>query len=75
MAHPSSLVHGIFQARILEWVAIHFSRDLPNPGNEPGSAALQADFLPSEPPGKPCDKLSCEINHNGVNNNDFHCEK
>ena len=27
--------------------------DLPNPGLEPGSLALQADSLPSEPPGKP----------------------
>ena len=27
--------------------------DLPNPGNEPRSPALQADALPSEPPGKP----------------------
>ena len=27
--------------------------DLPDPGNEPGSPALQADSLPSEPPGKP----------------------
>ena len=27
--------------------------DLPNPGIEPGSPALQADSLPSEPPGKP----------------------
>ena len=27
--------------------------DLPNPGIEPGSLALQADSLPSEPPGKP----------------------
>ena len=27
--------------------------DLPNPGIEPGSAALWADTLPSEPPGKP----------------------
>ena len=26
--------------------------DLPNPGIEPRSAALQADTLPSEPPGK-----------------------
>ena len=26
--------------------------DLPEPGNEPGSPALQADTLPSEPPGK-----------------------
>ena len=26
--------------------------DLPNPGMEPWSPALQADSLPSEPPGK-----------------------
>ena len=123
---PGSSVHGIFQARILEWVAISFSRrssqprdqsclssvscigrwdlhpqrhlespyyitkvkvksdsvspwavahqtppsmgffrqeywsglpfpspgDLPDPGIEPGSPALQVDALPSEPPGK-----------------------
>ena len=29
---PGSSVHGILQARILEWVVISFSRDLPNPG-------------------------------------------
>ena len=27
--------------------------DLPDPGIKPGSPALQADALPSEPPGKP----------------------
>ena len=43
----------ILQARILEWVAISFSRDLPNPGIEPRSPALQADTLTSKPPGKP----------------------
>ena len=31
---PGSSVHGIPQARILEWVAIPFSRDLPDPGIE-----------------------------------------
>ena len=31
--------------------------DLPNPGIEPGSPALQADALPSEPPGKPVMQL------------------
>ena len=49
-----SSVHGILQAGgILEWVAIPFSGDLPDPGIEPKSPALQADSLPSEPPGKP----------------------
>ena len=28
-------------------------RDLPNTGMEPGSPTLQADSLPSKPPGKP----------------------
>ena len=32
-----SSVHGIFQVRILEWVAISYSRDLLDPGIEPGS--------------------------------------
>ena len=36
-------VHGILQTRILEWIAMPFSRDLPDPGVEPGSPALQAD--------------------------------
>ena len=47
-----SSVHGILWARILEWVAISFSRDLPDPGIKPRSPALQADALTSEPPGK-----------------------
>ena len=46
-------VRGILQVRILKWVAIPFSRDLPDPGIEPRSPALQADSLPSEPPGQP----------------------
>ena len=29
---PGSSAHGILSARILEWVAISFSEDLPNPG-------------------------------------------
>ena len=46
---PGSSLHGILQARVLEWVAISFSRDLPNPGIEPGSPAFQAETLTSEP--------------------------
>ena len=38
---PGSSVHGILQARILEWVAIPFSRNLPNPGIKAWSPALQ----------------------------------
>ena len=32
--------------------------DPPDPGIEPGSPALQADTLPSEPPGKPISYIS-----------------
>ena len=46
-------VHGILQAGILEWDAIPPPGGLPDPGIEPGSPALQADSLPSEPRGKP----------------------
>ena len=46
-------VHGILQARILEWVDFPFSGDLPNPGIELRSPTLQVDSLPAEPPGKP----------------------
>ena len=31
VAHQASSVHGIFQARILEWVAIYFSRESSQP--------------------------------------------
>ena len=50
---PGSSVHGILQARILEWVTILFSREFPNPVIESGSLALQVNSLLSEPPGKP----------------------
>ena len=89
---PGSSVHGILQARILEWVVMlsrgspqprdrtqvsciagrfftiwatrevqeYWSglpcpslRDLPDPGIEPKSPALQMDSLPAEPQGKP----------------------
>ena len=49
---PGSSVHGISQVRILEWVAIPFTRGSSWPGIELWSPALQADSLPSEPPGK-----------------------
>lgn len=50
---PVSSVHGILQVRMLELVAIPFFRDLPNPGFEHRSLALQADSLLSEIPGSP----------------------
>ena len=45
---PGSSVHGILQARILEWIAMPSSRDVPNPGIKPmspESPALQVDSV------------------------------
>ena len=53
---------------------------LPDPGMEPRSPALQADSLPSEPPGKPPKKLwvypvnvtpSHELRHKEINQDQF----
>ena len=66
---PSSSAQEILQARILEWgekkkkkgywggywggLPFPSPGDLPNPGIEARSPALQADSLSAEPPGKP----------------------
>ena len=53
---PGSSVHGIFQARTLEWVAISFFRGLPKPGIKPMSPAAQVDSLLLSHLGSPVDK-------------------
>ena len=45
-------VHGILRARIPEWVLFPSPGDLPNPGMEARSPALQVDSLPAELPGE-----------------------
>ena len=53
-----SSVHGIFQARILGWVAISPPGDLPDPGVKPTSLCLlhfAGGFFTAEPPGKSLD--------------------
>ena len=53
---PGSSVHGIFQARLLEWVAISSSRVSLDPGIEQASSLsseLRTDSLLVEPSGKP----------------------
>ena len=49
-------VHGISQARILEWVAIPFPRRLPDSGTEPTSPTLAGGFFTTEPQEKPLNK-------------------
>ena len=48
-----SFVHGISQARILQWVDISFSRDLPEPGIKSTSPTLGGRFFTTKLPGKP----------------------
>ena len=82
---PRSSVHGILQARILEWVAIPSSGGLPDPGIKPWSSALQADLylLSYERSPRVCDyvyllqndhhsKSSCRSPHIQIF---FHCDK
>ena len=37
--------HGILQARIMEWVAISFPGDLPDPGIEPPVSQIAGSFF------------------------------
>ena len=50
---PGSSVHGTLQAKILEWVAIAFSRGSSQPRGQIQSPALGGGFFTTELPGKP----------------------
>ena len=67
-------VHGIFQVRILEQVAIPIQGDPPNPGIKPvclAFPALAGRFFNTMPPGKPRStssdayRVDTHINHDG----------
>ena len=49
---PGCSVHGIFQARILEWMPFPFPGDRPDPGIELVSPVLAGRFFATEPPGQ-----------------------
>ena len=53
VAHQAPLSMGFSRHEYWSGLPRSPSRDLPNPGIEPGSPVLQADSFPSEPPGKP----------------------
>ena len=50
---PGSSVHGILQARILEWVAISFSRGSSCTRDRTWVSCTAGRFFTTEPPGKP----------------------
>ena len=53
VAYQASLSMGFSRQEYLSGVPFPSPGDVPNPGIEPGSPALQADALLSDPPGKP----------------------
>ena len=59
----SSSIHGIFQARVLEWVAISFSRGSSQPRDWTQVSCIAANALPSEPPGKPRQYIKEQKHH------------
>ena len=63
---PGSSVHGILQARILEWVAMSSSRDLPDLGIEPASLAsptLAGEFFTTSAAWKAGALMHTHLNH------------
>ena len=50
---PHSSIHGVFQARILEWVVISFFRGSSLPSDQTHVSCLAGGFFTAEPPGKP----------------------
>ena len=50
---PGSSVHGILQARILEWVAMPFSQGSSQPSDQTLIFCIAGRFFSAEPPGKP----------------------
>ena len=53
VAHQTPPSMEFFRQEYSSGLPFPSSGDLPDPGIEPGSPALQADTLPSEPPGNP----------------------
>ena len=64
---PGSSVHGIFQARMLEWVAISLQGIFPTQGSNPCLLHWQADSLPLSYQGSPLQVLGgCRLDLSAV---------
>ena len=62
VAHRASLSMGFSRQEYWSGLSFSFPGDLPDPGIEPRSPALQADTLTSEPPGKPSGQVDTASN-------------
>ena len=58
VAHQAALSVEFYRQEYWSGLPFPSPGDLPDPGIEPGSPALEADALTSEPPGKPKTKQS-----------------
>ena len=67
VAHQAPLSKGFSRQEYGSGCPFPSPRDLPDPGIEPGSFALQADSLPSETIG------NCSSNSEEGNGNPLHC--
>ena len=54
---PGSSIHGICQARILEWAVVPFSNGSSQPGDPTQVSHIAGTFFLSEPPGKPKERI------------------
>ena len=59
---PGSFLHGILQARILEWVAISSPRGSFQPRDRTGISCIAGGSFTTEPPGKPAGSQGIYIN-------------
>ena len=64
IAHQAPLYIEFFRQDYWSELPVPSPGDLPDPGIESSSPALQADSLPTEPPGKPKDFLDMDQKHN-----------
>ena len=69
VAHQAPLSMGFSRQEYWSGLPFPSPGDLPNPGIEPGSRALQADALSSEPPGKPYNRVKIAYKQLKQNNN------
>ena len=61
VAYQSPLSMGFSRQEYWSGLPLPFPGDLPHPGIETGSPALQTDALPSEPPGKSVQEVHEEV--------------
>ena len=74
--HQALLSMGFSRQAYWHWLSFPSAEDIPHPGIEARSPTLQADSLPSEPPGKLMNTgVGCHIFLQGLNPSFLHCRQ